>query len=53
MEPNNYEVLFVVAGLASYTRFGFAIKPTAWTKFLGVHQFAVHDCVIEFEQKKL
>jgi hypothetical protein len=53
LEPNNYEVLLVVAGLASYTRFGFAVKPTAWTKFLGGHRFAVHDCVIKFEQKKL
>jgi hypothetical protein len=37
LEPNKYEVLLVVAGLASYTRFGFAIKPTAWRKFLGGH----------------
>ena len=35
LEPNNYEVLLVVASLAHYTRFGFAMKPTAWTKFLG------------------
>ena len=35
MEPNDYEVLLVVAGLAHYTRFGFAMKPTAWSKFLG------------------
>ena len=41
LEPNNYEVLLVVAGLTSYTRFGFAIKPMAWIKFLGGHQFAV------------
>ena len=27
--------LLVVAGLAHYTRFGFAMKPTAWSKFLG------------------
>jgi hypothetical protein len=52
-ELNNYEVLLVVAGLALYMRFGFAIKPTAWTKFLGGHRFAVHNCIIEFEQKKL
>ena len=25
----------VVAGLAHYTRFGFAMKPTAWSKFSG------------------
>jgi hypothetical protein len=53
LEPNNYKVLLLVANLASYTRFGFAIKPRAWTKFLGGHRFAVHDCVIEFEQKKI
>jgi len=35
LEPNNYEVLLVVAGLAHYTRFGFAMKPAAWRKFLG------------------
>ena len=35
LEPNDYEVLLVVAGLAHYTRFGFAPKPTARSKFLG------------------
>ena len=35
MEPKDYEVLLVVASLAHYTRFGFAMKPTAWSKFLG------------------
>jgi hypothetical protein len=53
LEPNDYEVLLVIAGLASYTRFGFKIKPTAWRKFLGGHRFAVDDCVIELEQKKI
>ncbi len=53
LEPNNYEVLLVVASLASYTQLGFAIKQTAWRKFLGGHQFAVDDCAIEFEQKKI
>ncbi len=53
MEPNNYKVLLVIAGLASYTRLGFAIKPTAWRKFLGGHQFAVDDCAIEFKQKRI
>jgi hypothetical protein len=28
LEPNNYEVLLVITGLASCTRLGFAIKPT-------------------------
>ena len=35
MEPNNYKVLLVVASLAHFTRFGFAMKPTAWSKVLG------------------
>jgi len=35
LEPNDYKVLLVVTGLAQYTRFGFAMKPTAWNKFLG------------------
>jgi hypothetical protein len=34
LEPINYEVLLVVAGLALYTRLGFAIKPTAWRSSL-------------------
>jgi hypothetical protein len=29
LDPNDYEVLLVVANLAHYTRFGFAMKPTA------------------------
>jgi hypothetical protein len=53
LEPNNYEVLLVVAGLASYTKLGFAIKPTAWRKFLGGHRFAVENCSTGFEQKKI
>jgi hypothetical protein len=36
LEPNDYKVLIIVAGLVHYTRFGFAMKPTAWSKFLGV-----------------
>ena len=32
LEPNDYEVLLVVAGLAHYTRFGFAMKLTARRK---------------------
>ncbi len=30
MDPNNYEVLLVIAGLAHFTRFGFAMKLAAW-----------------------
>jgi hypothetical protein len=32
---------------------GFAIKQTAWRKFLSGHRFTVDDCAIEFEQKKI
>ncbi len=46
LESNDYEVLLVIAGLASYTQLGFAIKPTAWRKFLGGHRFAVDDCLL-------
>jgi hypothetical protein len=53
LEPNDYEVLLVVAGLAHYTRFGFAMKPTAWRKFLGGRWFVIYNCAIEFEQKKI
>jgi len=35
LDPNDYEVLLFVAGLAHCTRFGFAIKPTPWRMFLG------------------
>jgi hypothetical protein len=35
LEPNNFEVLLVVAGLVHYTRFGFALKLTTWSKFFG------------------
>ncbi len=53
LEPNDYEVLLVVAGLALYTQLGFAIKPTAWRKFLSGHRFAAHNYAIELEQKKI
>ncbi len=53
LEPIDDEVLLVVAGLASYTRLCFAIKPTAWRMFLGGHRFAAHNCAIELEQKKI
>ncbi len=36
MDPEEYEALLIVAGLAHYTRFGFALKPMAWSKFLGL-----------------
>jgi hypothetical protein len=32
LDPGEYEALLIVAGLALYTRFGFAMKPTAWSK---------------------
>ena len=53
LEPNDYEVLLVMAGLASYTRFGFAVKPTAWSKFLRGHRFASDDCEIELTSKMI
>ncbi len=53
MEPDDYEVLLVVAGLAHYTRFGFAMKPTAWSKLLGGHRFANDDCEMELNSKTM
>jgi hypothetical protein len=50
--PNEYEALLIVAGLASYTRFGIQIKADAWRNFLGGRRFVADDCPIEFEQKK-
>jgi len=32
LEPNDHEALLTIAGLGHYTRFGFAMKPTAWSK---------------------
>jgi hypothetical protein len=37
LQPEEYEALLIVSGLASITRFGFQVKPTAWKKFLGGH----------------
>ena len=51
--PNEYDALLIVTGLASYTRFGFQIKADAWRKFLGGRRFVADDCPIEFEQKKI
>jgi len=53
LDPDKYEALLIVAGLASYTRFGFQIKADAWRKFLGGHRFVINNCPIEFEQKKI
>jgi hypothetical protein len=52
LEPNNFEVLLIVAGLVLFTRFGFAMKPKAWRQFLGGHQFALDDAAIKFDQKQ-
>jgi hypothetical protein len=36
LDPEDYKVLLIVAGLASYMQFGITIKinPTAWREFL-------------------
>ena len=36
LDPEDLEVLLIIAGLASYTKFGITIKinPTAWREFL-------------------
>ena len=53
MDPDEYEALLIVAGLASYTRFGFQIKADAWRKFLGGRLFVADDCPIELDIKKI
>jgi hypothetical protein len=53
LDPDKYEALLILAGLASYTRFGFQIKADAWRKFLSGRWFVADDCPIEFEQKKI
>ena len=48
LDPDEYEALLIVAGLASYTRFGFQIKADAWRKFLcGCRTTKSHCCGIE------
>ena len=53
MDPEEYEALLIVAGLASYTRFGFQIKADAWRKFLGGRRFVADDCPIKLDIKKI
>ena len=53
LDPEEYEALLIVAGLASYTRFGFQIKADAWRKFLGGRWFVADDCPIELDIKKI
>ena len=53
LDPDEYEVLLVATGLASYTKFGFQTKAGAWRKFLGGRRFVIANCAIEFEQKKI
>ncbi len=36
LDPNNYEVLLVVAGLALYTQFGFEIKRLGQSSLVGI-----------------
>jgi hypothetical protein len=53
LDPEEYEALLIVAGLASYTRFGFQIKANAWRKFLGGRRFVADDCPIKLGIKKI
>ena len=53
LDPNEYEALLIVTGLASYTRFGFQIKAGAWRKFLGGPRFVIDNCAVEFKQKTI
>ena len=53
LDPEEHEVLLIVAGLVSYTRFGFQIKADAGRKFLGGRWFVADDCPIELDIKKI
>ncbi len=53
LDPDEYEALLIVAGLALITRFGFQIKADAWRKLLGGRRFVMNDSQIEFEQKQI
>ena len=53
LDPDEYEALLIIAGLASYTRFGLQIKAGAWRKFLGGRRFVIDNFAIEFGQKKI
>jgi hypothetical protein len=53
LDPEEYKALLIIASLASYAKFGFQIKATAWRKFLGGRWFVVDDCPIKSKQKKI
>jgi hypothetical protein len=53
LNPEEYEALSIVARLASYSRYGFKMKPTAWLEFIKGHQFVTSNSPIEFKQKKI
>jgi hypothetical protein len=53
LNPEEYEALLIVAGLAWNTKHGFKMKPDPWRRFLGGHHFAEFDITIEFEQKSI
>ena len=52
MNPDEYEMLLIVAGLASNGRYGFKMKPDAWSEFITGHRFVTNNCSIEVVQKK-
>ena len=53
LDIEEYEALLIIAGLALYTRYGFKMKPTAWSEFINGHQFATNNSPIEFVHKKI
>jgi hypothetical protein len=55
MSPDEYEMLLFVAGLASASngRYGFKMKPDAWSKFITGHRFATHDYSIDVVMKQI
>jgi hypothetical protein len=53
LNQEEYEALLIICGLASYTRYGFTIKPTAWSNFIGGHWFVTSNTSIGLIQYKI
>jgi hypothetical protein len=52
MSPDEYEMLLIAAGLASNGRYGFKMKPDAWSEFITGHRFVANNYSIDLVQKK-
>ena len=53
MNLDEYEMLLIIAGLASYGRYGFKLKPDAWSEFITGHRFVTNNCLIDLVPKQM